>query len=228
MARSVLIETKEGPVKELTIPAKWYGEPWYNQGFGIYTHWAFRHTEDERAFWFLFCAGKRYSDEVGQMIANRIFKPGLKLQGEECSSIMKWMPEIPCELKYENDSLEVGELNGRRAVFIRRKWCNDRTVAFQTEADAAGDGTIFIEMTYKAPAEIFDKYLEDAQEITNSIVWRPTEELRNWVGGYFPMYVNGQEIGPCGTGDKHITSEEWFAGRFPQRGVRTFGHPAME
>lgn len=227
MGRSVLVQTKVGPLKELTISDQWYGEPWYNQGFGIYTHWAFRHVADPRAWWFLFCAGKRYSDEVGDMVAKRVFKPGLKLDGDDCLSIVRWLPEIPCEMKYSNESLETGSVNGRRAVFLNRFWCNDQTRAFQTEVDAAGDGTIMIEMTYKAPPEIFDRYLPDAKQITDSAVWRPREELQDWIGGHIGMFVEGKEVGTCASGDPHITSEEWFAGRFPRRSVRSFGHPGV-
>ncbi len=228
MARSVLIETKVGPVRELTIPAQWYGEPLYNQGFGIYTHWAFRHVAEPRAWWFLFCAGKRYSEEVGEMIANKLFRPDLRLTGDDCLSVLKWMPEMPCEVKYGNESLQVGTLNGRRAAFLHRMWCNDQTKAFQTEADGAGDGTIMIELTYKAPPEIFERYLSDAHQITNSVVWRPTEELKNWIGGHIAMYVDGKEVGSCAPGDRNITQEEWFSGKFPERGVRSLGHPGSE
>lgn len=211
----MLIETN-GPIKQIKLSEKWFGDP-LETGILRHTVWCFYHVLDQRAMLFIFSPGNRYGKETGKIQKENVFKPGLCLEGSEWPDIFRMMPAVPFAGKTRDDLLESGVLNGRSAIFTHRQW-DDQSKAIHIQTDALDDGTFLCEFSYKAPPEIFDSYLEDAQEVFRSVVWRDPVELEDWPGGRMGMYIDGVRVYEKSPDAKPITSEQWKAREFNLHG----------
>lgn len=216
----MLIES-DGPIQSIEISQNWYGEPIHLVGDSFNEfYWVFWHVADPLVRWALYCEGRKTSAELGKKYHERLFKAGLSLSGSACEEVTKWYRPLPLAGDSTDISLHTGNLNGRLALFLRRSWVllDDgprQAQALHTIVDAVGDGTLICELTYNTNADRFDQYLPEAQMITNSVIWRPTESDGDWKAGGFGMYVKGKRVDGRRQGDRPITKEEWFSENYP-------------
>lgn len=221
----MLVES-DGPIESIEISSDWFGEPMHLIGDAMTqlrnTYWIFNHRSEFNVRFLFYCEGHKLNSDAGLKQQQRLFKTGLKLQGEACKQVTQWLPVLPLAGDRCDLALEAGELNGRPALFLERSWRmhgelkGQTFLCLHTVVDAIGDGTLVCELTYQAPEEKYVSFLALAKAITNSIVWRPTNSDGDWKEAFkYGMYVNGKNVDGRHQGDRGITLEEWTSENFP-------------
>lgn len=207
----MLIDTN-GPIKCFNLSQKWFGEELYSED-SRRTFIELYHVSNLAVKWSLTCYGRRGGAGFAKEQEKSFFSSELGLSGQECFPLLIRFGPSPSSVGVDDVRLERGEINGRRAVVWHQSNIEEKLKAVHYMVDVFDDASIFVDVTYAAPFDDFDKYVNDAQELTSSIVWAAESENTEWRedAGSFGMFLNGRHIKGRQIHSGPISYEQWLS-----------------